>query len=106
MIIETVHGPRSAFRIERAPAGEYQVRRVAVLDLSDIEETVMFRNREVAIAYGHASAALDRYLAALEHSSDAQEEFETWMVLDEIFELQALASKDSPRRADQPVSIH
>ena len=106
MIIETVHGPRSAFRIERAPAGEYQVRRVDVLDFSEIEETVLFRNRDVAIAYGHASAALDRYLAALEHSSDAQDEFDAWMALDEIFEMQALARKDAPRHADQPVAIH
>lgn len=102
MIIETCVGSKAAFCIEHALAGDYCVRRVdsAVSD----QEAVLFRHREVAIAYGKASAALDRYLAALDHSSDAEAEFEEWLRQDEIFEMTAFAFKDAPR-AIAPVSV-
>ncbi|MGL5736007.1 MAG: hypothetical protein ACRCYS_14165 [Beijerinckiaceae bacterium] len=106
MIIETYQGSQTQFRIERARDGAFQVSRLDARGYADPDEAVAFTHCDVALAYGRASAALDRYLVALDTTSDAREEFEAWMTLDEAFEMLAMALKDSPRAATAMPTLH
>lgn len=100
MVIETCNGSKSDFRVERVTSGAYCVRRLDGAVAPD--DIVAFRNREVALAYARASAALDRYLAALDTTSDASAEFEEWRQLDEVFELRSMAAMDAPQAGAVP----
>ena len=103
MIIDTFSGSRSAFRVQLSREGRYRVCRLD--ELGSVGEALSFRDRDVALAYASASAALDRYLNALDHTSDASAEFDAWLERDEVFEHLMLAAKDAPQDACE-VTLH
>lgn len=87
---------RAPYIVEPAGAA-WRVTRLSRIAGRDADiEAVVHRQREVALAYADAAAALERYLASVDRGEDSTELFDAWRLLDDRYELLAMERHDAP----------